>query len=55
MPEEIEGALAVAEVGCATDAFGDEVFGASDGFDGGVAEDEQAKERGGEGAAGAVG
>ena len=44
MPEEVEGAFAVAEVG-----------GVADGFDGGVAKEEMAEEGGGEGAAGAVG
>jgi hypothetical protein len=53
--EEVEGAFALAEVGGVADGFGDEVFGSADGFDGCVAEDEEAEERGGEGAAGAVG
>jgi len=55
MPEEVEGAFAVAEVGGVPDGFGDEVFRVADGFDGGVAEDEVAEEGGGKGAAGAVG
>ena len=55
VPEEIEGALAVTEVGGSADSFGDEVLGAAYRFDGGVSEDEETEERGGEGAAGAVG
>lgn len=55
VPEEIEGAPAVSEVGGVVDGFGDEVLGSADGFDGGVAEDEETEERGGEGAAGSVG
>ena len=43
------------EVGGSVDGFGDEVFGSSDGFDGGVAEDEETEESGGKGAAGSVG
>lgn len=45
----------MAQVGGLADGFGDEVFGAADGFYGGVAKDQEAEERGGEGAAGAVG
>lgn len=37
------------------DGFEDEVLGSANGFDGGVAEDEEAEEGGGEGTAGAVG
>lgn len=55
MPEEVQGAAAVAEVGGVPDGFGDKVLGAADGFKGGVAENEEAEERRGEGAAGAVG
>jgi hypothetical protein len=55
VPEEIEGALAVAEVWCATDGFGDEVLGTADSLDRGIAEDEETEERGGEGAASSVG
>ncbi len=54
MPEEVEGAAAVAEGGGVANGFGDEVLGAADGFDGGVAQDKEGEERGGEGAAGAV-
>jgi len=52
---EVEWSLAVAQIWCGADGFGDEMFGAADGFDGRVAEDELAEEGGGEGAAGAVG
>ena len=45
----------MAKVGGAMDGFGDEVLGSSDGFDGGVSEDEETEERGGEGAASSVG
>lgn len=55
VPEEIEGSFAVAEVGGSTDGFGDEVLGSANGFDRGVAEEEETEERGGEGAAGSVG
>ena len=55
MPEEVEGAAAVAEGGGVANGFGDEVLGAADGFNGSVSEDEEGEERGGEGAAGAVG
>lgn len=55
VPEEVEGAAAVAKVGSVADGFGDEMLGAADGFDGSVAEDEEAEERGGEGAASSVG
>ena len=55
MPEEIERTLAVTEVGGSADGFGDEVLGAAYRFDGGVAEDEETEERGGEGTAGSVG
>ena len=55
MPEEVEGAFAVSEVGSVADGFGDEMFGVADGFDGGIAKEEVAEEGGGEGAAGAVG
>ena len=55
VPEEIEGAFAVAEIGGVADGLGDEVLGSADGIDGGVAEDEEAEESGGEGAAGAMG
>ena len=53
--EEVERASTVAEVGGVADGFGDEVFGAANGLDRIVAEDEMAEERGGEGAAGTVG
>ena len=43
------------EVGGSADGFGDEVLGAAYRFDGGVAEDEETEERGGEGTAGSVG
>lgn len=52
---EVEGAFAVAQGWGGADGFGDEVLGAADGFDGGVAEDQVAEEGGGEGAAGSVG
>ncbi len=55
MPEEVEGAFALALFGGLADGFGDEVFGAADGFDGACAEEEVAEEGGGEGAAGSVG
>ena len=55
VPEEIEGTLAMTEVGGSADSFGDEVLGAAYRFDRGVAEDEETEKRGGEGAAGAVG
>ena len=55
MPKEIEGTFSVAEDWRVPDGFRDEVFGPSDGFDGSVAEDEVAEERGGKGAAGSVG
>ena len=55
VPEEIERAFAMTEVGGSADSFGDEVLGAAHRFDGGVAEDEETEERGGESAAGAVG
>ena len=45
----------MAEAGGVAEGFGDEVFCAADGFDGCVAEDEEAEEGGGEGAAGSVG
>ena len=37
------------------DGFGDEVLSAADSLDGGVAQDEETEERGGEGAAGSMG
>ena len=55
VPAEVEGTFAVTEVGGVADGFGDEVLGSADSFDGGVAEDEEAEQRGGEGAAGSVG
>ena len=55
VPEEVEWAFALAEVGGVADGFGDKVLGSANGFDGCVAEDEEAEEGGGEGAAGAVG
>jgi hypothetical protein len=55
VPEEVEGAFAVAEVWGVPDGFGYEVFGVADGFDGGIAEDEVAEEGGRKSAAGAVG
>lgn len=45
----------MAEVGGVADGFGDEVLGSANGFDGGIAEEEEREERGGEGAAGSVG
>ncbi len=55
MSEEVEWAATVSEGGGVANGFGDEVFSAADGFDGIVSEDEVAEERGGEGAAGAMG
>lgn len=55
VPEEIEWSPAVAKVGGVADGFGDEVLCAADGFDGRVAQDKKAEQRGGEGAAGSVG
>lgn len=40
MAEEVEGTFAAADVRGVSDGFGDKVFGAADGFDGVVAEDE---------------
>ena len=55
VPEEVEWTFALAEVRGVADGFGDKVLGSANGFDGCVAEDEEAEEGGGEGAAGAVG